>query len=146
VLIALLLPAVQAAREAARRLQCVANLKQIGLAMNNYHQSLDTLPFGDLTYSWADFSCNTMLLPYLEQSPLYDAINFSAQLLPANPGCPQNTTVQYTTVGLMACPSDSFDRLTSATGHSNYVPNAGSDPVIYSRSTSLWVGPFPIVS
>jgi prepilin-type N-terminal cleavage/methylation domain-containing protein/prepilin-type processing-associated H-X9-DG protein len=146
VLIGLLLPAVQSAREAARRLQCINNLKQIGLAIHNYHQSLDTLPFGDLTYSWADFSCNTLLLPYLEQGPLYNSVNFAAQLLPANPGCPQNTTAQYTTVDLMNCPSDANDRLTSATGHSNYVPNAGSDPVIYSRTSSPWVGPFPVVS
>jgi prepilin-type N-terminal cleavage/methylation domain-containing protein/prepilin-type processing-associated H-X9-DG protein len=146
VLIALLLPAVQAAREAARRLQCVSNLKQIGLAMHNYHQVLNTLPFGNLTYSWADFSCNTMLLPYLEQVSLYNATNFSSQLLPAQPGCPQNTTVQYATVAVMSCPSDTLDRLTSPTGHSNYVPNAGSDPSIYSRVTSRWVGPFPVVS
>ena len=72
ILIALLLPAVQAAREAARRLHCLSNLKQLGLAMHHYHQALDTLPFGDLTYSWADFSSNTMLLPYLEQGLLYD--------------------------------------------------------------------------
>ncbi len=146
VLIALLLPAVQVARETARRLQCINNLRQLGLAMHNYHQALDTLPFGDLTYSWCDFSSNAMLLPYLEQGSLYNAINFAAQLLPANPGCLQNTTVQYATVGVMSCPSDGLDRLTSATGHSNYAPNAGSDPAIYSRTTSPWVGPFPVVS
>jgi prepilin-type N-terminal cleavage/methylation domain-containing protein/prepilin-type processing-associated H-X9-DG protein len=146
VLIALLLPAVQAAREAARRMQCVCNLKQVGLAMHNYHQALDTLPFGDLTYSWADFSSNAMLLPYLEQGALYNSINFAAQLLPANPGCPQNTTVQYATVAVLNCPTDGLDRLTSATGHSNYVPNAGADPVVYSRTTSPWAGPFPVVS
>jgi prepilin-type processing-associated H-X9-DG protein len=146
VLISLLLPAVQAAREAARRLQCMNNLKQLGLAVHNYHQALSTLPFGDLTYSWADFSCNALLLPYLEQVPLYNAINFSAGLLPAHPGCPENTTVQNTTLALMNCPSDGLDRLTSAMGHSNYVPNAGSDPVIYGRTSSPWVGPFPIVS
>jgi prepilin-type N-terminal cleavage/methylation domain-containing protein/prepilin-type processing-associated H-X9-DG protein len=146
VLIALLLPAVQAAREAARRLQCVSNLKQLGLAMHNYHQALESLPYGDLTYSWADFSCNTLLLPYLEQGSLYNAINFSAQLLPAKPGCPQNTTAHNITLAVLSCPSDGFDRLTSAAGHSNYVPNAGSDPVIYSPVTSPWVGPFPVVS
>ena len=89
VLIALLLPAVQAAREAARRSQCVNNLKQIGLGMHNYHQALNTLPPGDLTNAWADFSANVMLLPYMEQQPLYNAINFDvAALSPANPGCP----------------------------------------------------------
>jgi prepilin-type N-terminal cleavage/methylation domain-containing protein/prepilin-type processing-associated H-X9-DG protein len=146
VVIGLLLPAAQGAREAARRLQCVNNLKQIGLAMHNYHQALNTLPFGDLTYSWSDFSANTLLLPYLEQAPLYGSINFASQLLPANPGCPANTTAQYATVAVFNCPSDTLDRLTSATGHSNYVPNTGSDPVIYSSATSAWVGPFPVAS
>src|SRR5436305_1451152 len=74
ILIALLLPAVQAAREAARRLQCLSNLKQVVLAMHHYHQALDTLPFGDLTYSGADFSSSTMLLPYLEQGLLLNSI------------------------------------------------------------------------
>src|SRR5262245_51249501 len=106
VLIALLLPAVQSAREATRRIQCTNNLKQLGLAMHQYHESLNALPFGDLTYSWADFSSNTMLLPYLEQGSLYNSINFSAQLLPANPGCPENTTAQYATLSVMNCPSD----------------------------------------
>ena len=41
---------------------------------------------------------------------------------------PQNTTAQYATVSVMSCPSDALDRLTSATGHSNYVPNSGTDP------------------
>jgi len=146
VLIALLLPAVQAAREAARRSQCLNNLKQFGLAIHNYHQALNTLPFGDLTYSWADFSSNTLLLPYLEQGNLYNSLNFAFQLSPAWPGCAQNTTVQYTTVTVMNCPSDGLDRLTSASGHSNYVPNNGADPNIYSSNVSQWVGPFPVVS
>src|SRR4051812_14940000 len=77
VLIALLLPAVQAAREAARRAQCVNNLKQIGLGLHNYHQALNTLPPGDLTMAWADFGASTFLLPYMEQQPLYNAINFA---------------------------------------------------------------------
>ncbi|WP_422928422.1 DUF1559 domain-containing protein [Singulisphaera sp. PoT] len=146
VLIALLLPAVQAAREAARRSQCLNNLKQFGLAIHNYHQAMNTLPFGDLTYSWADFSSNTLLLPYLEQGNLYNSINFAYQLAPAFPGCPANTTVQYSNVSVMSCPSDGIDRLTSASGHSNYVPSNGADPNIYSPTMSPWAGPFPVVS
>ncbi len=145
VLIALLLPAVQAAREAARRSQCTNNLKQIGLAIHNYHQALNTLPPGDLTNAWADFSSNTMLLPYLEQQPMYNAINFAYTLSPANPGCPANTTVQYRTVSALNCPSD-LDRLTTATGHSNYGPNYGASPAIYSQTTFPWGGPFGMVS
>ncbi len=85
ILIALLLPAVQAAREAARRMQCSNNLRQIGLALHNYHTSLGCFPPGNLF--WRDGSdpkptdlehCwTTMILPYLEQQPLYDLYDFS---------------------------------------------------------------------
>ncbi len=145
VLIALLLPAVQAAREAARRAQCVNNLKQFGLAIHNYQQTANAIPPGDLTNAWADFSSTVMLLPFMEQSQLYNAINFATALAPANPGCPQNTTAQYTAVNFMSCPSDS-DRLTSVTSHSNYGPNFGADPNIYTAALSLWTGPFAMVS
>ena len=88
VLIALLLPAVQAAREAARRAQCTNNLKQIGLAMHNYHQSIGTFPPGQVAVGrrtspytgyagWTEWSAQAMMLPYMEQSPIYNAINFN---------------------------------------------------------------------
>ncbi len=75
ILIALLLPAVQAAREAARRAQCSNNLKQIGLALHNYHDTYKTFPSGwfwtgatgEETYSWA-----TLILPYLEQDAIHE--------------------------------------------------------------------------
>src|SRR4030088_848592 len=76
VLIALLLPAVQSAREAARRAQCVNNLKQLGIAMHNYHSSVNSLPWGDGPW-WIEWSAHTLLLPYMEQAPIYNAINFS---------------------------------------------------------------------
>src|SRR5262245_11565819 len=86
ILIALLLPAVQAAREAARRASCVNNLKQLGLALHNYHDAFQCLPFGkggdymavlpDAPV-YARWSTHSQILPYLEQKPLYDAINFS---------------------------------------------------------------------
>ena len=75
VLIALLLPAVQSAREAARRAQCVNNLKQIGLAMHNYHSAVNSFPWGDGPW-WIEWSAHTLLLPYIEQGPIYNAINF----------------------------------------------------------------------
>src|SRR5262245_56690292 len=86
VLIALLLPAVQAAREAARRAQCTNNMKQIGLAMHNYHQAQDTFPLGASQHAdsfpmkgyttWGAWSAHALALPYMEQQPIYNAINF----------------------------------------------------------------------
>ena len=85
VLIALLLPAVQSAREAARAPQCVNNLKQIGLALHNYHTGNNSFPLGaslapiqpGTTYTWSNWGANALMLPFLEQGPLYNAINFS---------------------------------------------------------------------
>src|SRR5262245_34451858 len=78
VLIALLLPAVQYAREAARRAQCKKNLKQIGLAIHNYHGVYKLFPLSTAsdrnnanTHVWGE-----MILPYLDQTPLYNLIDF----------------------------------------------------------------------
>src|SRR5277367_889567 len=77
VLIALLLPAVQEAREAARRAQCTNNIKPIGLGIHNYHQSINSLPNGHYGFGWNDWSADVMLLPYIEQGNLFNAINFA---------------------------------------------------------------------
>src|SRR5437764_1473032 len=87
VLIALLLPAVQAAREAARRMQCVNNLKQLGLAIHNYESSNGVLPpqmvlsfkpNGGVVWKSA-WSASSRIIPYLEASPLYNAINYATR-------------------------------------------------------------------
>ena len=130
VLIALLLPAVQAAREAARRAQCVNNLKQIGIAMHNYHSSVNSLPWGDGPW-WIEWSAHTLLLPYMEQSPIYNAINFSDTqpfgLTPMPVNNPANSTATYSVISGFNCPSDT-DRLTDPNGHNNYMDNGGSAP------------------
>ncbi|NLY01621.1 MAG: DUF1559 domain-containing protein [Rhodopirellula sp.] len=73
ILIALLLPAVQAAREAARRAQCSNNLKQLGLGLLNYEDTFKTLPFGFLVTGDFNIQCwGTRILPFIEQTPLYD--------------------------------------------------------------------------
>ncbi len=126
VLIALLLPAVQAAREAARRAQCVNNLKQIGLAIANYESSNKSLPWGDGPW-WTEFSANTLLLPYIEQGPIYNSINFGwSTTLPLEGGA-ANTSAVYAKISVFNCPSDG-DRLTDPNGHNNYVANVGSAP------------------
>lgn len=74
VLVALLLPAVQAAREAARRTQCANNLKQMGIGIQNYHDTFQKLPFG-----WSDRGAGwtTMMLPYIEQQNLWSSLKFN---------------------------------------------------------------------
>lgn len=110
VLIALLLPAVQQAREAARRTQCKNNMKQIGLAFHNYHDSLNCFPvnfavrgsgggqaIADTGHSWL-----TMALPYLDQAPLYGTINHNGPLA----GNAANIAAANTIVAAFLCPSD----------------------------------------
>ncbi len=120
VLIALLLPAVQAAREAARRIQCTNNLKQIGLALHNYHESLLVFPPGYMAgrplvdaetdtapgWSWA-----SMILPQLDQAPLYSSLNFALPVQAA-----ANTTGVVTNLRGFICPSDQIQRATFPVG------------------------------
>ena len=115
ILVGLTLPAVQAAREAARRLQCANNLKQLGLALSGYHDSFGSLPPGrmksyDPRYSGPDPPCTSELvdkgilifaLPFLEQATLYNAINQDLTILGA-----ENRTVHDVVVSAFACPSD----------------------------------------
>jgi len=112
VLIALLLPAVQAAREAARRSQCVNNLKQMGLALHNYHSSNDSFPMGVSATNnafgqayWNGWSAQALMLGYMEQTAVYNAINFALDPV-ANSGGPYNSTALYTRINSYLCPSD----------------------------------------
>ena len=73
--IAILLPAVPAARETARRAQCTNNLRQIGLAMHEYHDHLGSLPPGVKGCCWGTWIL--FILPYIEQESLYSAWNFA---------------------------------------------------------------------
>jgi prepilin-type N-terminal cleavage/methylation domain-containing protein/prepilin-type processing-associated H-X9-DG protein len=127
VLIALLLPAVQAAREAARRGQCTNNLKQIALAAHNYEQAVNSLPNGHYGVGWNDWSCLTMLMPYMEQGNLYNSINFSNTGDAADPGDALNNTAMVAKINVLLCPSDR-DRIQNQFGHLNYCGNAGSAP------------------
>ena len=104
VLIALLLPAVQAAREAARRIQCVNNLKQLGLAIMNYHDVNGALPPTALNSSATvtpDFAMKGRLLPFLEQTAAYNALNMSFLYNDAT-----NFTVRVLQFNAFLCPSD----------------------------------------
>lgn len=118
-LIALLLPAVQAAREAARRLQCANNLKQIGLALHGYHDAWQAFPPAYLTRTVvtgpeldSGWAWGTLILPYLEQRPAYDAANFDFSFGSSNTddsrgflGLLSNRTVMRTSIATFLCPS-----------------------------------------
>jgi prepilin-type N-terminal cleavage/methylation domain-containing protein/prepilin-type processing-associated H-X9-DG protein len=108
-LIALLLPAVQSAREAARRIRCTSNLKQLGLALQQYETSSGTLPpplflvVGNDNYpASVGWSALARLLPMVEQTSIFNAINFDLGF-----NAPANLTVTGTAVSIFVCPSES---------------------------------------
>lgn len=114
ILIALLLPAVQAAREAARRMSCTNNLKQIGVALHNYHDTHRKLPIGWLGFDaggGADFegdpgwAWSTRILPFMEQQALYDSL--IDMDLPVTAAA--NDQARVTVVSTFICPSDVGD-------------------------------------
>lgn len=127
ILIALLLPAVQQAREAARRSQCKNNLKQIGLALMNYHDVARTLPPGVVKTVVPDnnnFGWLTMCLPYFDQAPLFKKLDSKIDI---NAGV--NTNLNDTILTAARCPSDvgddQFDNGTDIIGTTNYLGNFG---------------------
>jgi prepilin-type N-terminal cleavage/methylation domain-containing protein/prepilin-type processing-associated H-X9-DG protein len=130
ILIALLLPAVQAAREAARRSQCTNNLKQACLAMHNYHDQLRSLPVGAWACCWGTWQVS--VLPYIEQQPLYNKYNQGGKATGDwNTVYFSAANVAVTTQRLSAftCPSDS-PQAVSLSGYlltqHNYAANYGN--------------------
>lgn len=130
VLIALLLPAVQQAREAARRSQCKNNLKQLGVALHNYHDTFRALPPGAIqvfeTNAQNEATWISMILPYIDQQPLYSRANFSSCFgCVSSPGNPSYEIVSPA-IPVMRCPSDKEVGLwIGAYRHGNYAANAG---------------------
>jgi len=137
---------VQAAREAARRMQCRDNLKQIGLAMHGYHDVWLSFPPAYLApYALrpgrpvTDFEIGsgwawgTLILPYLEQRPVYDAANFDlgfGEAVAGNAGLAANRTVRQISVSMFLCPSD---------GGGEGPIDLGHDSTLVSGSTGRYI-------
>lgn len=157
VLIALLLPAVQQAREAARRTQCKNNLKQLGLALHNYHDTANTFPpgwIGISTGNYSGFGWNSMLLPYVDQGPLYNSLS-QGGIPNMLTGLAANTVVTVRTtdsvLSALRCPSDAGSptatTLTNTAiqfGRSNYPAVCGFDPTQTGISTNWAAAPLTL--
>jgi prepilin-type N-terminal cleavage/methylation domain-containing protein/prepilin-type processing-associated H-X9-DG protein len=143
ILVGLLLPAVQMAREAARRAQCSNNLKQIGIALHNYHDAVGVLPFGigartvtpggpkPLLWSCEPVVIGALLLPYMEHQTDYDAFNFTVDNCLngypshiSNAYNNANTTTYGRRLSVLLCPSDGYQP--TKLGMSNYLANYGT--------------------
>jgi hypothetical protein len=153
ILIALLLPAVQSAREAARRAQCSNNLKQLALGMLNYHETYQRFPFGALRGPgsvdagrsdasvgrwYDDFTWQAMIGPFIEQQPWYDLFDF--RIAVSNPA---NASARRTKITAFGCPDDGIveNEWTSdwwARVRTNYVVNWGNTGYAQKDQNSAW--------
>ncbi|MEZ5942372.1 MAG: DUF1559 domain-containing protein [Planctomycetaceae bacterium] len=122
VLIALLLPAVQQAREAARRSQCKNNLKQIGLALHNYHDTFKGFPMGvaarrgtanngRVIANYESWGWTVAILPHIDQAPLFNTLDVNGRtlneaLIAAGPGNADALTAAFPALTVFQCPSD----------------------------------------
>jgi prepilin-type N-terminal cleavage/methylation domain-containing protein len=137
VLIALLLPAVQQAREAARRTQCKNNLKQIGLAFHNYHDTHNCLPnlfLGEKQWNGSSFTtvpawgCLTFLLPFIDQAPLYNQLNPGPTTFAGAAANVATRQLLATSLPVYQCPTDIGPQPNTLRPFNNIVPGT---PNIY---------------
>jgi prepilin-type N-terminal cleavage/methylation domain-containing protein/prepilin-type processing-associated H-X9-DG protein len=156
ILIALLLPAVQAAREAARRMQCGNSFKQTGLALHNYHSAKGCFPPGMFAQNAAPpksttnlyFSWSTYLLPYMEKDGLYRNIDFSDTYgywggnttFPGGGTKMPNSAVSRTTVSDYLCPSDpqAGEKIWVWSGEPKGTPQAGASNMAGVADSRYW--------
>jgi prepilin-type N-terminal cleavage/methylation domain-containing protein/prepilin-type processing-associated H-X9-DG protein len=129
ILIGLLLPAVQKVREAAARMQCSNNLKQLAIAMHNYHGNFQKFPQGRTYPNNLAFSAHAFLLPYIEQDNVYKLINFSVPW-----SDPLNAVPCGTVIPTFLCPSDPHSNIPAGLAPNNYRVNEGTSLV-------MWWGP-----
>jgi len=116
VLVALLLPAVQAARDAARRTSCVNKIRQLGLALHNHHDSIGRFPVSNYAHPFPNkkiahfWGWQPQLLPYLEQRALHDLIDFTKV-----PYSQRNLPAVQTPLAILGCPSNPYGNATGFT-------------------------------
>ncbi len=127
ILVALLLPAVQSAREAARRAECTNNLRQMGLALHNYADVYKHFPVGSQDSS--KHGLFTYMLPYLEQNTIYENLNLS--------GSGHSDPYRYTVIKAYVCPSYPYDKVVR--GNSNTYMNGAM--TTYLGTAGWWTGP-----
>jgi prepilin-type N-terminal cleavage/methylation domain-containing protein len=127
ILVALLLPAVQSAREAARRSQCTNNIKQLALAVHTYHDTFKSFP----STGTNGHSLHARLLPYVEQKNIYDTIRFDL-----NVNDPLNDLPRMSNIPSFQCPSDPDNLPLTLGGRTNYVANMGTNIMYSTNDTS----------
>jgi prepilin-type N-terminal cleavage/methylation domain-containing protein/prepilin-type processing-associated H-X9-DG protein len=142
VLVALLLPAVQQAREAARRSSCKNNLKQFGLALHNYHESAKVFPLAVFSnqqtsgqWDWRLASAQVMMLPYIDQAPVYNQLNFSVSF---NNGTSNDTICQNVKIAAFRCPSDPSQQVGNQS--MNNISDPGNNYAVCTGSNCAWGG------
>lgn len=132
VLIALLLPAVQQAREAARRSQCKNNLKQLGLAMFNYEETHKCFPPNQGLLGYPEWGTNgkgthlVQLLPFVDQAPLYNQINFNTLGPPFNTTLSSGSLFRSTVLPVLTCPTDPRPAMNGDRALTNYTGSIGT--------------------
>ena len=126
ILIGLLLPAVQKVREAAARTKCRNNLKQIGLALHNYHSAKESLPPGSDSMG---FTVVALILPYIEQDNVYRQMDMTSAATSA-----VNSAVGGNKIPILYCPSDFRDAPTGLAGN-NYFANYGIEPWFFQNKS-----------
>jgi prepilin-type N-terminal cleavage/methylation domain-containing protein/prepilin-type processing-associated H-X9-DG protein len=131
VLIGLLLPAVQKVREAANRMKCLNNLKQLGIAMHGYHDAMGTLPDGGTYHESGGWQLT--ILPHIEQTALYRAFQGYGAISPGVYGSPNVANVTSKQIAICTCPSDviavTAGQTYNKTSYHNYAANFGNTAV-----------------
>jgi prepilin-type N-terminal cleavage/methylation domain-containing protein len=133
ILVSLLLPAVQAARESARRTQCLNNLRQIGMAIHNYHDTLKWLPCGYVVENKG--SHLVALLPFIEQNTLFEQLDFKNTTTPVyNQVVSGGKKLREFELAMYRCPSDAEHIYDNNVGSSYYASSGASGVWINSAS------------